>query len=150
MSNEKTTRFIIASKIDQISLLSQAIRAVFNTVIEEEIALYNLELCLVEALTNVIRHAYHGKPDNLIDVLVTVNDHYVFMQITDSGDKARIPMPKIELDPETNDIHNLSESGRGLYIIRQLMDEVSFGVQEGNNVLMMKKYLDNAMTYRPL
>ncbi|MCZ7603337.1 MAG: hypothetical protein M5R37_10725 [Melioribacteraceae bacterium] len=43
----------------------------------------------------------------------------------------------MEYDPE--DIENLPEGGMGLYIIDQLMDEISYKVLDGVNIFSMKK-----------
>lgn len=142
MMYEKLIKFMIASKIDHIALLSKAIRAVCNTVVNDEIFLYNVELCMNEAITNVINHAYHRQPGNIVEAQLTLNDHHVSIQILDSGIKSPLPMPKKELDYNLNDLNTLHESGMGLFLIHQLMDEVSFGEQEGKNVLTMKKYFD--------
>lgn len=140
---KRSITLIIESKIDAIALLSKAIRAICSTVVNDEVMLYNIELCLVEATTNVINHAYQRKPGNLVEVLVTVDDSHVSIQITDSGEKIQLPPPKKELNYDSNGVISLNESGRGLFLIYNIMDEVSFNVSEGKNVLTMKKYIDS-------
>lgn len=140
---ERFIKLIIESKIDSIALLSKAIRAICSTVMNDEVMLYNLELCLVEAISNVINHAYHRKPGNLVEVAVTVDDQHVTFQIIDSGNKISPPPPKKELDFNANDMTTWPESGMGLFLIYQIMDEVNFGEHEGKNVLTMKKCFDN-------
>ncbi|QLH36679.1 MAG: ATP-binding protein [Parachlamydiaceae bacterium] len=85
MMYERFIKLIIESKIDSIALLSKAIRAICATVLNDEISLYNLELCLVEAVANVINHAYHRKPGNFVEVAVTIDDKHVLFQIFDTG-----------------------------------------------------------------
>ncbi len=140
MIYERSIKLIIESKIDSIGLLSKAIRGICSTVVNDEIILYNVELCLVEAITNVINHAYHRKPGNLIEVSVTVDDRHVTFQILDSGDKGTLPLKK-ELDYKVDDLTTWPESGMGLFLIYRLMDEVSFGELNGKNVFTMKKYI---------
>lgn len=142
MMYKRFIKLIIESKIDDIALLSKAIRAICSTVVNDEVLLYNMELCLVEAVTNVINHSYHRKPGNLVEVTVTVDDHHVNFQIIDSGDKALPPPPKKELDYQTNDITTWPESGMGLFLIYRIMDLVSFSEKDGKNVLTMEKKLD--------
>lgn len=142
MIYEKLIKFSIASKIDHIPLLSKAIRAVCNTVVNDEIFLFNVELCMNEAIANVINHAYHRNPGNLVEARVTLNEEHVFIQIIDTGDKTPLPEPKKELNYDLNDLDTLRDSGMGLFLMYQLMDEVSFGEEEGKNVLTMKKYFN--------
>lgn len=141
MIYERLIKLIIESKIDNIALLSKATRAICSTVVHDEVMLYNLELCIVEAVANVINHAYHRKLGNSVEVGITVDDRYVIFQIIDSGEKAFPPPPKQELEYDSKDFNTWPESGMGLFLIYRLMDEVSFTEQEGKNVLRMKKNL---------
>lgn len=150
MIYERFIKLIIDSKIDSIALLSKAARAVCTTVIDDELILYNLELCLVEATTNVINHAYHRKPGNNIEITITLDDYHVAFQIVDSGDKSPLPAPKQELDYNPDDLTTWPEFGMGLFLIHRLMDEVSFNEYEGKNVLMMKKYLNERVKISPI
>jgi serine/threonine-protein kinase RsbW len=139
---ERVITLIIESKIDNIVLLSKAVRAICSSVVSDETILYNLELCLVEATSNVIEHGYHRKPGNLVEVCVTVDDNHVIIQIIDSGDKIPHTISKRKLDYDCKDVTNLPESGIGLFLIQSLMDEVSFDQQGGKNVIMMRKNLN--------
>ena len=95
----------------------------------------SVELALVEALTNSIRH---GPADSAqpIGIFLEVTDADVVVEIADDSP----PMPtlfegagqqKLELD--TFDIESLPEGGRGLSLIVLSMDEVSF-VQAADKV----------------
>lgn len=139
MMYERFIKLTIESKIDSLALLSKAIRAICNTVVTDEVMLYNLELCLVEATSNVINHAYHRKPGNFVEVSVTVDDHHVIFKIIDTGEKATLPTPKKELVSNADDLFSWPESGMGLFLIYRIMDEVSYNSQEGKNILTMKK-----------
>lgn len=137
----RTITLKIESKIADIGLLAEAIKAICATVVHDTTLLYNLVLCLVEAVTNVIKHAYHQKPGNFLEVKITVDDSHVLFEISDNGDKAEIPLPKKDLTYDTNDISTLPESGMGLFLIHKIMEEVSLSQKEGKNVLIMRKQL---------
>ena len=139
MIYEQLIKLEIDSKIDSIALLAKAIRAICGTVVSDEVMLYNIELCLVEAVANVINHAYHRKPGNCVEVVITLDDHHVTFQIIDNGDKACIEAPQTELNYDSADISSWPESGMGLFLIYRIMDEVSFSEHEGKNILTMKK-----------
>lgn len=142
MMYERFIKLIIESKIDSIALLSKAIRGICSTVVDDEVMLYNIELSLVEAVTNVINHAYHRKPGNVIEVSVTVDDYHVVFQIIDNGDKTFPTSPKHELNYDSSDFSTWPESGMGLFLIYKIMDEVSYSEQDGKNVLVMKKNIE--------
>lgn len=137
----RSIKLTIESKIDDIALLAQAVKAICQTVVKDETVLHNLVLCLVEAVTNVIKHTYHQKLGNFIDVKITVDDHYIAFEISDTGEKCELPIPKEELGYDQLDIISLPESGMGLFLIHKIMEEVSLRQRDGKNVLLMKKYL---------
>lgn len=139
MMYERSIKLIIEDKIDNIDLLGKAIRAICSTVVNDEVLQYNLELCLIEAVTNVINHAYHRQPGKNVEVSVAVDDHQVVFNVIDTGDKAPPPPPKYELKYNPNDITTWPESGMGLFLIHSIMNEVSYTEHEGKNILMMKK-----------
>ncbi len=141
MQHDRSIKLIIQSKIDDISLLSGAAKAVCSTVVTDEVILYNIELCLVEAVANVINHAYHRNPNHTIEITISLNDKNVTLQVTDSGASATLPFPqKITSNPE--EILNMPESGRGLFLINHIMDEVSYTQNNGKNHFTMKKLLN--------
>jgi len=97
-----------------------------------------IEICLIEALNNVIKHAYKGDSTKSINIDVKINGKELQIKITDTGlPHKNFSKPKLEFDP--NDIENLPEGGMGLYIIDQLMDEIFYESQNGVNFFYMKK-----------
>jgi anti-sigma regulatory factor (Ser/Thr protein kinase) len=100
---------------------------------EEEVA--GVELALQEALANAVRHGCKGDPTKLIRCLLTVDA---------SGDVVIVVRdPGVGFDPKTlpNPLQRenlLKPSGRGVFLINQLMDEVQFA-DSGREVLMRKR-----------
>ena len=93
-----------------------------------------IELALQEALANAIRHGCGGDPDKRIQCCVTSDaSGDVLIVVRDPGpgfDPASVPNPLEE--------ENLfKSSGRGIYLINQLMDQVQFA-DRGREVTMRK------------
>ncbi len=144
--HEQTVKLIIKSKLEQIPLVSSAVKGICQTVVQNEEMLYHLVLCVTEGVTNVINHAYHLDPDKIIEIAVTINSLYVIFEIIDSGEKTELPK-KAELNFNPIDIDSLPESGMGLFLIYNIMDEATFSQNaEGKNVFWMKKYIKD--TYK--
>jgi anti-sigma regulatory factor (Ser/Thr protein kinase) len=93
-----------------------------------------VELALQEAVANAIRHGCGGDPTKQLQCSVTCDESgEVLITVRDPGagfDPAAIPDP---LHPE----NVLKPSGRGIFLINGLMDEVQFA--EGGRVLQMRK-----------
>lgn len=136
---DSSIKLVIDSKLNQVPPLGKAVRGIASSVIDDELELYQIELCLVEAVTNVINHAYHRNPGNEVIVKVALTESQIIIQIIDSGDKSSRVIPKEELNYNPSDVTSLPESGMGLFIIYKIMDEVSYLDNEEKNVLLMRK-----------
>ena len=78
-------------------------------------------LAFGEALSNVIRHAYHGRPGQPIDIEVEAHVDLVHIVIRDRAPAGFVPPPPAPPEPEA-----LAEGGHGLFLIRSLVDEVLY------------------------
>ena len=100
---------------------------------EEEI-----EIALREALANAIVHGNHEDPGKQVYVSCRCGTHEVSLVIRDEGqgyDIGELPDPTA---PE-----NISSShGRGIYLMKNLMDEIRFE-QSGAIVYMRKSAVEN-------
>ena len=131
----------ILSNPEEISKISQDIRSFCNINNLEESDCDDIEICLIEALNNVIIHAYKGKINKNIDIKVRKEEMEVEIEICDKG-KARLNFEKPKLDFDPNDISTLPEGGMGLFIIEELMDSTYYKSEDGMNKFLMKKYIN--------
>lgn len=99
-----------------------------------------VEICMTEALNNVIKHSYNNDSTKPIDVEVKKDSKYFEITIIDEGRKRENMVVK-DLDFDPNDINNLPESGMGLFLIKQLMDEMKYYSKDGRNYFTIKKWL---------
>ncbi len=93
-----------------------------------------VELALQEALANAIRHGCKGDPSRKVQCVLTCDDNgEIVIVVRDPGsgfEPATVPNP----------LHGenvLKSSGRGIFLINQLMDEVDF--KDGGRELLMRK-----------
>ena len=96
-----------------------------------------LTIVLTEALVNAIKHANCADPNKEVHIRINISDKELAIRVYDSGggfDLNTIPSPCF-------DASALEEKGRGIFIIRSLMDSVEYKRSEGGNVLEMKKSL---------
>jgi serine/threonine-protein kinase RsbW len=91
-----------------------------------------------EAACNVIRHAHRDRPESLMRIRFSITALGVEIQLDDSGipfDIGSVP----HLDPG-----EVRAGGRGVFLIRTLMDEVSSEARpDGGNTLKMLKRLQS-------
>jgi len=90
-------------------------------------------LAVGEALANAIVHGNHCDPEKTVRVSVAVNENCdLLVSVKDSGsgfDPTRLPNP---IAAE----NLLAPHGRGIFLIRQYMDEVDFKFDRGTEVRM--------------
>jgi anti-sigma regulatory factor (Ser/Thr protein kinase) len=93
-----------------------------------------LGVAFSEACANVHRHAYGGRRDGRVDLRVVVQDEQVVVQLDHDG----TPYDPTGYVPP--DLRRPSESGYGLYLIRALVDDVSFeDTGSGGRVVLVKR-----------
>jgi serine/threonine-protein kinase RsbW len=98
---------------------------------------HNLNVVLTEAMTNAIKHANAADPDMEVKIHISITENEIEVKVFDSGqgfDLNSVPCPSFDADC-------LNEAGRGIFIIRSLMDSVVYKKISGGNVLEMKKTL---------
>lgn len=132
-------RFCIAGLLKNVRRLALFCRRACEKHFTPE-ELDSLELAVVEAVNNVIDHAYGGESQNPVEISITRHKSFFRVRVYDYGkpfNPGAIPDP----DFEWGSIDNIPESGRGLYIIRTIMDNVSFSREKNLNMLTMEKHL---------
>lgn len=95
-------------------------------------ARFHLRVALCEALANAITYGCSCDPASAVDVQVTMSDHAVTLRVADEGpgfDPGAVPEPTLPDGLEAT-------GGRGLFLIRQLVDDVSFN-DRGNQICMV-------------
>jgi serine/threonine-protein kinase RsbW len=96
--------------------------------------IYDVELAVDEACTNIIDHSYGGEGLGEIECECFSISEGLKIIIHDSGcffDPDAVPPPNVNLP-----MSKRSEGGLGLYFMRRLMDEVSFDACKGSGTIL--------------
>ena len=123
----------IPSDLKEVKRVSAEILDFLKPLKLSQYELLDIKLCLEEALVNAIKHG--NRLDKSLNVKIDYNlgDDTFKVTITDEGegfDYRHVPDPTLE--------ENLQElKGRGIFLIRRLMDEVEFN-EKGNSITMVK------------
>lgn len=120
-----------------IGKISEELAAQLQNYDADREALANhINVVLTEALVNAIRHANADNPDEEVEIRITVTDEELVLQVFDHGRGFDLDSISSTVQ-ETQD--ELEDHGRGLYIMRSLMDSVDYYPVKGGNVLEMRK-----------
>lgn len=130
-------RFEVALHAD-VAAISPVVGWVMKLVGELEFTTgkeFEIELALREALANAVLHGCKADPDKRVVCTVSGDrEHGIQIVVQDPGggfDPNSIPSP-------TDDCNLLSEHGRGILLIKELMDEVKH--ECNGTVIRMRKF----------
>lgn len=123
-----------------LNILSVTLAAVLERVEdlpEPKVTIYNVQLAAQEVCTNVVRHAYHGMVDANVKVTISLHNsaRKLIIDVFDHGrsfDPDAVPEPDFDVG---------QAGGWGLFLIRELMDEVNYQTQSNMNQWSLVKNL---------
>ena len=133
----------IDSDMEEVALASVSVQALCEHFSLLDTDAYQINLCLVEILNNLVEHGFRYQKGNTIRIFIIYDVGRVTLVIEDEADPMELPSRGKDLSRE-QDPSNLSERGYGLFLVREIMDEVNYEVCSGFNRLTMKKLLDKA------
>ena len=103
--------------------------------------LYDVQLAVDEACTNIITHGYqHLNPGSII-LDLEIDPNKLTISLTDFGhsfEPSNAPIPDIHAPLEERKL-----GGYGLFLIQQTMDEMEYQVTEDGNKMILTKNLSN-------
>jgi serine/threonine-protein kinase RsbW len=127
----------IKAKLENLAAISDFIAEAMKQLgIEQEI--FQVQLAVNEACTNIIQHAYSGESEKPIRIICSMSGNDLLIRIRDWGksfDPSSVPSPEIDAE-----LFERQLGGLGIFLMRQMMDEVRYVSYAGehNEVIMIK------------
>jgi serine/threonine-protein kinase RsbW len=143
--NCPTFTITLPSELRMLSVARTFVEAVCQTWQMERAVLHALVLVTGEAVTNIVRHAHRERPRAQMELRLEICPDRVVLTFTDQGEPFDISAVP-HLDPA-----ELRIGGRGVFLMRTLMDEVSCvprGEQLHGNTLRLVKHWSAAAALR--
>lgn len=133
---DEEDRLVVDSRLEAVAearawLAKQASQAGFSSD-----AIGDLKLAVTEAITNVVCHAYGGEPGHEIVLSLEVDEEALTLTIRDFARgqfDGNYPAPDLNGEPP--------ESGYGIFLMRQVMDEVRYDTSSevGTTLTLVKR-----------
>lgn len=101
----------------------------------------NLNLVMEEMVSNVIFYAYPEGKTAEIELVAESDGKELTFVLSDQG-KEFDPTQKEDANPDINPIDR-DLGGMGIYIVKNIMNKVTYQRLEGKNLLTMKKEIKN-------
>ena len=128
---------ILANDISEISRLYEFIEELGSDFSLSPDIVFNLNLVLEEAVVNIINYAYLKEDHESIYLSAKMHEGSIVLVLTDTGkefDPTAVPEADVTLSADDRQI-----GGLGIFLIRQIMNEVKYERIEGKNVLTLEK-----------
>lgn len=135
---DRTETRVFSARYESLEAIDRFVAGAAKQAGFDECAVYQVQLAVDEACSNIIEHAYGGEGAGVIECTFRVRGDDLTVVLRDTGepfDPESVPEPDLTTDLEARD-----EGGLGLYLIHRIMDKVEFNFgSEGGNVLTMVK-----------
>jgi serine/threonine-protein kinase RsbW len=126
----------IRPDLDEIAGISTALEEVMKTHSFGEEEILDTQLAVEEAITNVIVHGYEGREGEIV-IACRATKGIVEIQIEDTAppfDPLSLPEPDL-----TASVDDRKIGGLGIFLIRQVMDDIVYRHEDNKNILILVK-----------
>ena len=132
-------RLAVSSSVENVRILAEFTREALSKSFDDH-DITTIEVAVVEAANNILKHAYALETGHPIELAIYNNGKEVEFLFQDYGP----PFNLSELKPlqfNWDDIHDIPEHGRGVFIMNEVMDSVEYSRVDDVNQLLLKKAL---------
>ena len=101
----------------------------------DDSTIYDISIALTELVNNAIHHGNKNDKNKMVTVKFASDDKRISISISDEGKGFNISNLSDPLDPE----NIMAENGRGIYLVKALMDDVDYKSSEtGTEIIIFK------------
>lgn len=136
MSDERVHRLAVRNDLDDVAAVSEWLHDVAKARALPPDLVFRIDLCLAEAVTNVISYAFPDRGTHQIDLELELRPDEAVVTVVDPG-RAFNPLEV----PEPERPSRLEEAelgGLGVHLIRQYADGCSYERDQDRNVMVMR------------
>ena len=136
--------FRVPARLADVRLMGLSVHALFADLGFNDVDAFQLELAITEAANNIIKHSYKFQEKATISLKFTTTPSRVTCVFADTGRFENF-LKNNGLDDIATDTKTLPPSSRGIFIICDVMDEVTYRRSGNKNILTLVKYLNRKL-----
>ena len=131
--------WLIKNDLAEIEKLAEKIEAFGNSCGISAALINNINLSLDELITNTINYGYRDELEHQIKIDLQLSEMEAVVELRDDG----LPFNPLEQpDPDINkELDDREIGGLGIYLVRQLMDQVEYQRRGEENIIVIRKRL---------
>jgi len=130
----------ISSSMKEVRKLGLAVRKFCKQTPFDELETYHVELAVVEAANNIIKHTYKEETNQELELNVYLCDDKITLALTDTGEPVENLSRPATLIFDPDFVNDLPQGRMGLYLIHKIMDVVQSSSNDGVNLITMTKF----------
>ena len=130
----------IKNQISELERVAQFIEEIGEELHLDMEMQMNLNLVMEEMVSNVMFYAYPKESDSEIELLAKSDGKKLTFVLSDQG-KEFDPTAKEDADPDVNPAER-EIGGMGIFIVKNIMNHVTYQRLEGKNLLTMTKNIE--------
>ncbi len=133
---DQSFEMTIESDSSRIPSVSASLEEVMHTQGFSSEDILDTQLAVEEVITNIINHGYKNAGGEIV-ISCRIKVNHAEVRISDNAPRFDpLSLPEPELDTTVKD---RKIGGLGVFLVRQVMDEISYRYENGQNILVMIK-----------
>ncbi|MCG5243547.1 ATP-binding protein [Azospirillum doebereinerae] len=129
---------VVSSSLENVRLLADAACGALAPVLGD-MDLIKVQIGLVEAANNVVKHACRDREDHTLSLSCTVSGGVVTLVLEDDGFPPAVDLNRNAAASGAGPVPDgMAESGRGLWLMRQCFASIRFESGNGLNRLFLR------------
>ena len=136
----QTHQLVLGNRVEEIPCLAEFVETICESAGVSHSLMMNLDLALEEAVTNVMLYAYPEGTAGQVEVECMSEDGLLTFQIRDAGAPFD-PTQQADADV-TLGVQERPIGGLGIFLVRQIMDDVRYERKNDKNVLTLVKRIE--------
>ncbi|NNF06209.1 MAG: ATP-binding protein [Candidatus Eisenbacteria bacterium] len=134
--SKRTIKISIPSDLDWLGVIDKTVEGITEVMDFDEFDRDSVSICVIEAATNAIQHGHETSPDKPVDLEFIMEPEILTVTVLDHGKGFSPP----DLEGEIGPAPDLTRTrGRGIFLMRSMMDEISFDFDEGTLIRLVKR-----------
>ena len=131
-------QIIITAHIDCLSDVMEFVEGEMHGANIDKTKQTNIQIAVEEIFVNIAGYAYlSGEGD--VTVSISVDPEKISLEFSDCGEHYN---PLAKEDPDISlSVEDREPGGLGIFMIKQLMDEIKYEHRDGHNILTVCKYI---------
>lgn len=125
----------IPRQLDAVDPAVIALKSEVEKQLSDEVR-FRFELCVIEALTNLVTHAQGETLDDVIEIRMDLKDGHVKIELFDPSGAE--PFDPCSGATDISEIDGMAEGGRGIGLIMELADTAVYGPSDNRNSLKLE------------